>query len=207
MQLRFGRISVRLGPAPVEEHNFFSIRCMGSTCVLRAAAFAEDFDSALTFYVELCQAFRLLSPRCWFELERLRKKRLPQAVAKTVSIKGYTQRGAVYGDVLRCHISSLLNEYWISGRFRMFGTQEIPTTAALELAVAFGHKTLRDTDELPNNVLFMAEKHYQHGEPYILVAFENGQLSSVRRAVTDAAAGLKRPLLEVGSSYFVGGPA
>jgi hypothetical protein len=201
VKLRFGRLFVRLGPAPVEDNNVFAIRCGDQVCALRAAAIAENFDSALTFYVELCQAFRDLSNNCWFEL-RQRRKGIPNVVADNVAIKGYTQSGGLYGDVQKINISSLLNEYWLGGIFRVFGTTEIPASAAVQLATALGEKNLGDKNELPNNLVLVVEKCYHHGDPYLLALFGNDRLGAVRAAIAVAASGLKQPLVEVGSNYF-----
>jgi len=202
MRLGIGKLYVRLGSKPIEENNYFSIRCDSSSCSLRAAAFAEEFDRGLTFYVELCEALRDLTECCWFELRKLRKKRLPQFIANSVAIKGYTHCGGLYGGVLVRDLSPLLNEFWLGGTFRILGTTEIPAAGAIEVANALDDRKLQENGELPSNLVLISEKQYRYGEPYMQVLFDKTCLNSVRGAITRVAAGLRHPLIEVGAAYF-----
>jgi hypothetical protein len=88
MKFRFGNLILRLGSAPVEENNFFSIERRGETSVLRAAILAEKFDSSLTFYVEVSEGACKAAENCWFELQRRSQNRLPHETFKGVHIAG-----------------------------------------------------------------------------------------------------------------------
>ena len=198
MKLRFGNVYLRLGAAPTATSNFFSLHCGASACVLRVATFAEQFDSALTFYVELADGLCSFTERCWFELQRQRRRRLPDEIATNLRRFGYTQQGALYGPIRCDNISLLLNEFWLSDRFRIIGTPDITATKALELAASIAPSEQVDSLTLPAKTIFALEKQYLGNEPFLFALFANQRVSSVRKLISRAAAGLKRPLLEVG---------
>ena len=197
MRFRFCNFFVRLGSAPVEENNFLAIEHHRSTCLVRVAALAEQFDAALAFYMDVSVAMRAASDGCWFELRRRTKKRLPAEAVKGTGIVGYTQEGALYGSIGSDDIRALLNEYWLSDRFRMIGTSRIPVSAAVALAIELDDKDLSD-ELLPTNVMFVLEIQYLTGESYLVALVDESALESTRELISRAATRLLRPLLEVG---------
>ena len=199
MKFRFGNLTLRLGSAPVEENNFFSIERRGETSVLRAAIFAEKFDSSLTFYVEVSEGACKAAENCWFELQRRRRSRLPHETFKGVRIAGYTQRGALYGRVGSEVISTLLNEVWQGGQFRIIGTAQVNADSAAELANFIISRDLHVALTLPEQATFVLERQYLRGEPFLVVVFQNHALSSIREIIGRAAVRLHRPLLETGT--------
>jgi hypothetical protein len=202
MKFRFCNFFLRLGPAPIAANNFFSIQHHGPSSLVRVAAFAEQFDAALSFYMEVSVAMRGATDSCWFELQRRTRKRLPSEVVKGIGMVGYTQHGALYGDIGSEGIRELINEFWLSDRFRMVGTSRIPPATAVELAKALDNKGLDDRDAgahaLPTSVLFVLEKQHVTGEPFLALLVDNRLVNSTRELISRAAARLQRPLLEVG---------
>ena len=77
MKLRFFNFYITIGPAPITKNNFVSIEHRNSNCLVRLAAFAEQFYAALSFYMEIAKGMHEATDSCWFELQRRRKKRLP----------------------------------------------------------------------------------------------------------------------------------
>lgn len=204
MKFRFGNLSLRLGSAPVEENNLFSIERRGETSVLRAAIFAENFDSSLTFYVEVAEGACKAAENCWFELQRPSRNRLPHETFKDVRIAGYTQSGALYGHFGSEVVSTLLNEVWLGARFRIIGTVQMNADAAVELANSIVNRNLQEVLTLPEKVTFVLEKQYLRGEPFLVVVFPNDALTSMREIISRAAARLHRPLLETGTGGLPG---
>ncbi|HEY1938410.1 MAG TPA: hypothetical protein VGJ33_10795 [Candidatus Angelobacter sp.] len=198
MKFRFGNLTLRLGSAPVEENNFFSIERRGATTVLRAAIFAENFDPSLTFYVEVSEGACKAAENCWFELQRRSRKRLPHETFKGVCIAGYTQSGALYGHVGSEVVSTLLNEVWLNGPFRIIGTVQMNADSAVELANSIINRDLHEALTLPEKVTFVLERQYLRGEPFLVVVFQNDALTSIREIISGAATRLHRPLLETG---------
>jgi hypothetical protein len=198
MKFRFCNLFVRLGSAPTEENNFISIEQHGANCLVRVAAFAEQFDASLAFYMEVSAGMRGGSDSCWFELQRRARKRLPAEIIKGIGMVGYTGQGVLYGNIGSYEIMTLMNEFWLSDRFRIIGTSRVSATAAVELATALD-KGLHDSKgKLPPNVIFVLEKQYYTHEPFLVMLVDNGALNSTRALISSAAVRLQRPLLEVG---------
>jgi hypothetical protein len=202
MKFRFCNFFLRLGPAPIETNNFFSIQHRGPDCLVRVAAFAEQFDAALAFYMDVSVAMRNATKSCWFELQRRSRKRLPREIVKGIGMVGYTQYGALYGDIGSDEIRALINEFWLSDRFRMVGTSRISPAAAVRLATELDNQERHDKDAgastLPESVLFVLEKQHITGEPFLVLLVANRLVDSTRELISRAAARLQRPLLEVG---------
>lgn len=201
MKLQLGDFFVRLGSSPIEENNFISIECQISICLLRVGAFAEQFDSALGFYMDLCKAMRGTSESCWFELQRRTRKRLPNEIVKGVNVVGYTQKGALYGNLGSDEIITLINEFWLSDRFRIIGTSRVAAGTAVELVEALDNSLLdkdTGTNALPTSIMFVLEKCYFAAEPFLVLLVDNAARNSTRELVSRAATRLHRPLLEVG---------
>jgi len=198
MKFRLSNLFVRLGSAPTEEDNFISIERTGANCLIRVAACAEKFDASLAFYMEVSAGMRGGSDSCWFELQRRTRKRLPSEIIKGVGVVGFTRQGALYGNIGSYEIMTLINEFWLSDRFRIIGTSRIPAITAVELATALDKCLHNTTDELPTNVIFVLEKQYFADEPFLVLLVDSRTLNSTRELVSRAGARLQRPLLEVG---------
>ena len=199
MEFRFLGWYLRLGSAPIAKDNFLSIQRRRSNCLLRVAALAEQFDIALTFYVEVCQSMRGGGESCWFELQRQKRTRLPTEILNGIEMVGRTRHGALYGSVGSAEISAFMNEFWLSDRFRMIGTSGIPNITVVELATALDDKTLHDMDcTLPTGVIFVLEKQHVAGEPFLVLLVDDRAENSTREVITRAAARFRHPLLVVG---------
>ena len=202
MKFRLCNFFVRLGSAPIEKNNFLSIEQRRSDCVVRVAAFAEQFYVALGFYMEVSEGMRGTTDSCWFELQRRTRKRLPREVLNDIAMAGYTQRGALYGDVGSDEISALVNEFWLGDQFRMIVTSRTSATTAVQLTIALGERPLHEedtgSDRLPTSVIFVLEKQYFTGEPFLVLLIGNSNVNLTRELISRAAVRLQRPLLEVG---------
>ncbi len=202
MKFRFCNLFVRLGSAPTEEDNFISIEQRGATCLIRVAACAEPFEASLAFYMEVSAGMRDDSESCWFELQRRTRKRLPSEIIKGIGIVGYTRQGALYGNIGSYEIMTLINELWLSDRFRIIGTSRISGSEAVELATTLQKGIHEATDKLPSNITFALEKQYFADEPFLVMLIDNRALNSTRELISRAATRLKRSLLEVGTGAW-----
>jgi hypothetical protein len=198
MKFRFSNLFVRLGSAPTEETNFISIERREENCLVRVAASAEQFDASLAFYMEVSAGMRDAIDSCWFELRRHARRRLPPEIIGGVSMAGYTRQGALYGNVGAYEIMTLVNELWLTDRFKIIGTSCISAATAVELAMGLDKDLNHTTEKLPTNVTFLLEKQYFSDEPFLAILVDNGAINSTRELISRAAARLQRPLLEMG---------
>jgi hypothetical protein len=203
MKFRLKNFILQLGPAPTEEANFFSIeRRENGVSLLRAGTFAEKFDSSLTFYVKISESISAEVGNCWFELQRRGRKRQLYDSLKKIDIVGDLQSGTLYGQVRPETVSTLLNEFWLDGQFRIIGAVNMAGASALEIASTISSTKILDIVSLPHQVSFILEMHHLRGEPFLIIAFRDCLLSSVRNAISLAAAALLAPLLEIGSGWW-----
>lgn len=85
MKLQLGKLFLELRESRAKP-NSFSIRFgeSHSHCKSDVGVFAESFDSALSFYIELLQKLTCLSGCCWFETRTWRAGRLQKAIGSNV---------------------------------------------------------------------------------------------------------------------------
>lgn len=202
MKLQLGRLFVQLGRRR-KGSNSYALRLGdgGSPCRLDVGAFAESFDSELSFYIEVLQALVSLSNCCWLELRTWMPKRLPKTIGSTVALQGFTPRGSFYGDVGARQLSTILNWYWLGTTPRIFGTLPLPASSALEMATTLAATSINQARVLPDNAIFLAEKQYRGPDSYVTVLFRANHINEVRAALLDSARSLKHPLLEARTEF------
>ena len=198
MKCHLGNLFVRLGSAPTEEANFLSFERREGTCLIRVAACAEQFDASLGFYMEVSSGMPAVSDSCWVELQRRTKKRLPSEISKGIGMVGYTRKGALYGNVGSYEIMTVINEFWLSDRFRIIGMSKLTDATAVEIATRLDQPLTEIGDKLSPSVIFVLEKQYFVDEPFLELLVNKRILNSTHELISRAAARLRRPLLEVG---------
>ena len=203
VKFQLGKLFVQLGREP-HGPNSYSIRFGegSSPCRLDVGAFAESFDSALSFYIDFTRALTSLSDSCWFELRTWRPKRLPKAIGSKVPLQGFTLRGGFYGDVGAEQLSSVFNSYWLGTTPRIFGALPMPASSALEMATALTTTNIQEIRELPQKAIFVAEKQLRGPDEYFTVLFRPNHINEVKTALVDSStANLKHPLLEAREDF------
>jgi hypothetical protein len=202
MKIRLGNWFVRLGASPTEDNNYASVERGAENSLLRVSACAEEYDSSLGFYMEVCGALGRSAESCWFELRDPTRRKIPKEIDRGACWVGYTNGGALYSVTAPHRIVSLVSEFWPSNRFRILGTDRISSVAAVELATSL-HKGLKGANQkLSESVVFVSEKQYFADQSLLVVLVRSSALNSSYDLVVRSATRLKRPLLEVGPASW-----
>ena|SRR5579871_2256428 len=197
MKIRLGNWFVRFGPSPTEDNNFVSVERGPENSLIRVSACAEQHDSSLGFYMEVCGALGRNTDSCWFELQRPRRK-IPPEIDRGANLVGYTNGGALFLVTASHRIASLVSEFWPSDRFKILGTEPISSAAAVELANSLD-KGLRDAaHSLSKSVVFALEKQYFNDESLLAILVPSPAVDFSYDLIVRSASRLTRPLLEVG---------
>ena len=197
MKVGLGNWFVRLGPSPSEDNNFVSVERGAENSLIRVAACAEEYDSYLGFYMEVCGALGRSVENRWFELQRPRK-RIPEEIASSASLVGYSKIGALYSVTAAGRILSLVSEFWPGDRFRILGTRSIPSMAAVEQAISLDEGLKDAAQKLSADTVFALEKQFFADESLLAILVRNSAVDFSYDLVVRSAARLKQPLLDVG---------